>query len=192
MPVMTPLEPLPTLAPVSPSADPATTVQMTPSAKEPTIDAVGPPPSPTAWPGASPDPRLHWLVAASTGVEVYRDPARSTAIAWGVAVQAEPGDYVSFEVGYLGTSSADLVSTSVEAIGRLTPFRGNLRPYLFAGTGWRHFHDRATHDVGVFPHGVGLMVRRGRWRGEARLTLRPMSDQDYRSVSASTRLGMEF
>jgi hypothetical protein len=59
--------------------------------------------------------------------------ATLSAIAWGVAVQVEPWDYVSFEVGYLGTSSADLVSTSVEAIGRLTPFRGDLRPNLFAG-----------------------------------------------------------
>jgi hypothetical protein len=190
MPVMAPLAPLPALAPVPPREDPATTTRTTPSVEAPTIDAAGAPPA--AWPATAPDPRLRWILAASTGVEAYRDPARSTAVAWGVAVQVEPRDYVSFEVAYLGTSSADLVSTSVEAIGRLTPLRGDLRPYLFAGTGWRYFHDRAHDDVGVFPHGAGLLIRRGRWRGEARLTLRPMTDQGYRSVSASTRLGMEF
>jgi hypothetical protein len=192
MPTWTPLEPLPAFVPVPPEDGRATTTHAAPPVKAATIDAEDEPPSFVAWPAAAARPPLRWAIAASTGVEAYRDPALDSAIAWGVAVQAEPWDYASLELGYLGTSSSDGASTSVEAVGRLTPLRGGLRPYLFAGAGWRYFHGRAPRGAGVFPHGAGLLIRHGRWRGEARVTLRPMSDQTYRAVSASTQLGMEF
>jgi hypothetical protein len=191
MPPWTPLEPLPALVPVPPDGR-ATRAHAKPPVKAATIDADDEPRSFVAWPAAEAGPAPRWVIAASTGVETYRDPALGSAIAWGVALQLEPRDYASLELGYRGTSSSDRASTSVEAIGRLTPFRGDLRPYLFAGAGWRYVHGQARRGAGVFPHGAGLLIRHGRWRGEARVTLRPMSDQSYRSVSASTQLGMEF
>jgi hypothetical protein len=123
--------------------------------KAATIDAEDEPRSFVARPAATARPPLRWVITASTGVEAYRDPALDSAIAWGVAVQVEPWDYASLELGYLGTSSSDGGSTSVEAVGRLTPLRGGVRPYLFAGAGWRYFMAERREVPGCFPTAPG-------------------------------------
>jgi hypothetical protein len=152
------------------------------------IDARGPAPT---------QPRVHvgtrWILFAGGGAETYLHRQDGGAAVWTAALHFAPREHVGLELAYIGTANSDLRTTSLEAVGQWIPWTsGELRPYAFAGVGWRRLHAPEVQDVATLPLGTGLTFERGRWRLDTRITLRPTSKQSHRSLGAAARLGIAF
>lgn len=185
-PHVAPLPPLELLDAPSPPPAPA---GEPPAAAAPVDDGAQPDP---VWPPPAEGPSTRWIVAAGAGAELPVDASDPGALAWTVAVQVDPWQRLGFEIGYVGATSSQRTSSTFDVLARVTPFPGVVQPYAFAGVGWRSTHEAMAADVATFPHGAGIVARRGRWRWDARLVLRPATDQAARTWSALARLGMEL
>jgi len=135
--------------------------------------------------------------------------------------------FIGFEAAYIGSiqtvnvmgldDNAQLLGNGAEADLRLNLLRNAVvRPYLFGGVGWTHYHITNTATTGApiddnddvihLPAGVGIGVRLPRgltldMRGTVRAafedqTFDPMApegrDMGLENWSASAQLGFEF
>ena len=106
--------------------------------------------------------------------QVARDRA-PTASSWELRVQLWTERSLSLETAYLGGSSKELLSTTVESNLRANLRPGWWQPFAVLGLGWRRYDGRtvdAKDNTIVFPLGIGLQVSDGPWRADARFTYR--------------------
>ncbi len=157
-------------------------------------DAVAPPrtASQPQMPGAPPD-SLRITVATGGGVETSLSSTSGVATQWDLRVGIEPWEHYGFELGYVGTRSPAVNTTSFEALARWYPqARQPGRYYLHAGVGWRRFHQPMNTDVATLPVGVGFTYSRGRWHADTRFTVRPTTRRGLHTLGGAAHVGMTF
>lgn len=133
------------------------------------------------------------VVAVGGGVETPLSSAAGDAAQWDVRLLVQPYEHLGLELGYAGTSSARVATSSVEALGTLSSGSGpGMGYYLLAGVGWRRFHSPLSVDIATIPVGAGLAYTRGRWRADTRLTLRLASERDLHTFGATAHIGRAF
>ena len=180
---------------------------------------------------AGAEPLLHpWgmSITAGGGVNDFvgedaRDMAR-TGGAWDARLAFGTRQYVGIEAAYLGTAQAIdaigmeedavLLANGVEGAVRVTPLRGALQPYVFAGAAWKRYDltntDTNTSDVSdqddvlEVPVGIGVGYRYQQLVFDARASYRfaggedlfPASDGDgagtLDTINVAAHVGVEF
>jgi len=144
--------------------------------------------------------------------------------AWDARFTFGTRQYLGIEAAYLGTAqsidaigmeeNAVLVSNGAEAAVRVSPLRGSLQPYVFAGAAWKRYDlantDTNTSDVSdqddvlEVPMGIGIGYRVAGLIFDARAAYRlavdedlvPASDGDGASeldnLNVAAHVGIEF
>ena len=120
-----------------------------------------------------------------------------TAGAWDARFVFGTRQYIGLEAAYIGTAqninalgmaeNTELISNGAEAAVRVSPLRGAIQPYAFAGAAWKRYDLNAdtntsdvrdVDDVLEVPMGIGIGYRYNGLLLDARGSYRVAFDED--------------